>query len=52
MDVEDPYEDLFHPEIRLDTVVYSPEEKVCMILEYLREKSCVRREDQAFDEGI
>jgi sulfate adenylyltransferase len=43
--VDDPYEPPRHPEIRLDTVTFLPEENAISILDYLQEKGFVRSDE-------
>jgi sulfate adenylyltransferase len=43
--VDDPYEPPRHPEIRLDTVTFLPEENAISILDYLQDKGFVRSDD-------
>lgn len=43
--IDDPYEPPRQPEIRLDTVTFSPEENAISILEYLQEKGFVRSDE-------
>ncbi len=50
--IDDPYEAPLHPEIRLDTVEYSPEENARRIVEYLLAQGFVRREYQPYDQEI
>jgi sulfate adenylyltransferase len=42
--IDDPYEPPENPEIRLDTVNYTPEENARIILDYLIERGFIRRE--------
>jgi sulfate adenylyltransferase len=44
--IDDPYEAPRHPEIRLDTVRYSPEENARMILEFIEERGFVKRANE------
>jgi sulfate adenylyltransferase len=45
--VDDPYEPPRHPEMRLETVDVPPEENARAILEFLRERGFVRRDEAA-----
>jgi sulfate adenylyltransferase len=47
--IDDPYEAPLHPEIRLDTILLSPEESANLILSALQERGFVRCEDQPDD---
>ena len=43
--VDDPYEPPLHPEIKLDTLLYSAEENARRILDYLRRRGFVRQDN-------
>jgi sulfate adenylyltransferase len=44
--IDDPYEAPRHPEIRLDTVRYSPEENARLIMEFMEGRGFVKRADE------
>lgn len=47
--VDDPYEPPLHPEIKLDTVLYSAEENARRILDYLMRRGYVRPDEALFE---
>ncbi|MFW6069136.1 MAG: bifunctional sulfate adenylyltransferase/adenylylsulfate kinase [Chloroflexota bacterium] len=47
--VDDPYEPPLHPEIKLDTVLYSAEENARRILDYLMRRGYVRADEALFE---
>ncbi|NLT41086.1 MAG: adenylyl-sulfate kinase, partial [Anaerolineae bacterium] len=49
--IDDPYEEPENPELRLETVVATPEENAASIVQYLAERGLVRRPDAECDTG-
>lgn len=47
--VDDPYEPPLHPEIKLDTLLYSAEENARRILDYLMRRGYVRADEALFE---
>lgn len=50
--IDDPYEPPLHPEIKLDTVLYTAEENARRILDYLIRRGYVKPDPIEVNEGI